>query len=255
MILYVITDKSAPEPRFYINLGVQIMEMFNFTEESQEPERSYYKTAFNPFFMDTVKGLDLSTDAGKKEFLENFLGGFVPAQLQDLYQYPSYFKYGIEGLYGTGNKTTCEIIRTFLLDYFFPRYWSCYLSSYSKSQNYEDIEEAYIEWFNKFAQTFSATSKKYLILMKALKEKENSLMEQLSSWSYGATKYNDTPQNSGYFYDDSHTSNITQTDTKTASDFETPIKRLKEISDNLEIFYNAWAQDFDKLFSRINQSL
>lgn len=248
MILYSYVDRACEEPRFYLTLGPSIMDgslgQFN-------------RTAFNPYLMETVKAFDLTQSTGRNSFLQ-YIGSFAPAEYREMYEDEGlpYFKYAIDVYPASADKRNeLSILRDFLLNYFFPKYWHSYLSVYANSDDQEALDAAFEQWFNYFAQVLSMTFKKYCILINALKTKEDKLMEQLSSWSYGQSRFNDTPQNSGRFDDDAHTTNLTETDTKAASDFETPIKRIKEIRDNLEDYYNAWALDFDKLFVRIPQSL
>lgn len=247
MIIYTYVDESLGESRYYLTLGPCVISEYE----------NWDKTAFNPYFMNTVRGFDLSIQSGRNSFLE-FLGDFAPEVYKGMYDYQGlpYFQYALDIYPASANKQKeLSIIREFVLDYFFPKYWNSYLNEYARSEKEEDLKEAYRRWFDKFAHVLCATFKKYFILISALQSKESSLLAQLESWSYAVNRFNDTPQDRGTFADDAHTTNIAENDTKAGSDFETPIKRIREIRDNLEVYYNAWAEDFDKLFIRIQESL
>ena len=152
-------------------------------------------------------------------------------------------------VYGvTDEAANRKILLEFLVQYLFPKYWFLYV--YPCGDSEEDSSKVYKAFFNRFAQLIVATWGKYVPIVKAFKEKEASLLARLGSESSVLTRFNDTPQNTGDFKDEAHTTTATQSTNETSSDYETPINRLKEIRDKFENVYNAWAQDFDILFTR-----
>lgn len=75
-----------------------------------------------------------------------------------------------------------------------------------------------------------------------------------TSSNRGTTRFNDTPQNGGYWEDDKHSSTITAVEGKNSNDVTvitdsgTTMERLKEIRDNLENLYDTWSNEFGKEF-------
>ena len=65
---------------------------------------------------------------------------------------------------------------------------------------------------------------------------------------YYSTASNDTPQNTGDFADDTHTSHITQTSGTSEVEVKTPIERLKEIQDGYSDVLARWSEEFNTLF-------
>lgn len=148
----------------------------------------------------------------------------------------------------TGEAANREILMEFLVRYLFPRYWSLYVYPCGDSES--DSARVYKSFFNRFAQLIIATWGKYVPIIKAFKEKEGQLLARLGSESTNLTRFNDTPQNTGDFKDEAHTTTATQSTNETSSDYETPINRLSEIREKFENVYNAWSQEFDILFTR-----
>ena len=246
--MYSPSTDYYTKPRYYIQLGAALMHFLGY----DVLESNYYLTPFNPFLMKGVKNYALDTAVGRENFVE-FMGLIAPPPLRELYG-DDPFKYAIDELYGS-DPAPLRIIRSFLLDYFFPKYWYSRLANYADDDKESALINAYMVWFNHFAEILSATAKKYLILISALQTKENALLDRLQSTTNGFSKFNDTPQGSGDFSGDTHATNVTNSTTTTSTDYDTPIKRLREIRDNLEVYYNAWASDFDKLFVRISEDL
>lgn len=147
-----------------------------------------------------------------------------------------------------GDAANRTILLEFLVQYLFPKYWFLYVYPCGDSES--DSAKVYKSFFNRFSQLIIATWGKYAPIVKAFKEKEGQLLARLGSESTSLTRFNDTPQNSGDFKDEAHTTTATQSANVTASDYETPINRLREIREKFENVYNAWARDFDILFTR-----
>lgn len=148
----------------------------------------------------------------------------------------------------TGEAENRKILLEFLVQYLFPKYWFLYVYPCGDSES--DSAKVYKSFFNRFSQLIIATWGKYAPIIKAFKEKEGNLLARLGSESTNLTRFNDTPQNTGDFKDEAHTTTATQSTNETSSDYETPINRLAEIREKFENVYNAWAQDFDILFTR-----
>ena len=80
------------------------------------------------------------------------------------------------------------------------------------------------------------------MLIQNLNNNKSKLLDDVKSSS--VARFNDTPQNSGDFSDDNHTSNITTT--TSSSNVGTMMQRLNEIEDNIKQLYIDWSNEFRK---------
>ena len=127
-------------------------------------------------------------------------------------------------------------------DYIWPRF-------YQEVVVYVDSDEDE-DFVKKFARTkvgqimswWQSSSEKYVLLIKNLTANKNKLLDDVKSSS--VARFNDTPQNSGDFSDDQHTSNITTT--TSSSNVGTMMQRLNEIEDNIKQLYIDWSDEFRK---------
>ena len=111
---------------------------------------------------------------------------------------------------------------------------------YQESVIYVDSNETE-EFLEKFARTkigqimswWMSSSDKYSLLIQNLNNNKSKLLDDVKSSSIA--RFNDTPQNSGDFSDDNHTSNITKTES--SSNVSTMMARLNEIEDNIKQLY------------------
>lgn len=71
------------------------------------------------------------------------------------------------------------------------------------------------------------------MLIQNLNNNKTKLLDDVKSSS--TSRFNDTPQNSGDFSDDQHTSNLTTT--ISSSNVGTMMQRLNEIEDNIKQLY------------------
>ena len=118
-------------------------------------------------------------------------------------------------------------------DYIWPRFYQEFVI-YTDS----DESESFVE---KFARTkvgqiiawWISSSEKYVMLIQNLEANKSKLLDDVKSSS--TSRFNDTPQNSGDFSDDQHTSNITKTES--SSNVGTMMQRLNEIEDNIKQLY------------------
>ena len=118
-------------------------------------------------------------------------------------------------------------------DYIWPRF-------YQEVVVYVDSDEDE-DFVKKFASTkvgqimswWQSSSEKYVLLIKNLTANKNKLLDDVKSSS--VARFNDTPQNSGDFSDDQHTSNTTTT--TSSSNVGTMMQRLNEIEDNIKQLY------------------
>lgn len=103
-------------------------------------------------------------------------------------------------------------------------------------------------WLIKFLTLLNQTAFRYKTLLGAYDSQKSKLLDKLSSSNTGLAKFNDTPQGSGDYADDTHTTNITKTSSETLTEIKTPIERLREIQDGFSDVLARWSEEFDNLF-------
>ena len=126
--------------------------------------------------------------------------------------------------------------------YIWPRFYQ-EVVVYTDSDESEDFLEKLCR--TKAGQIFAwwfSSSEKYSMLIQNLSNNKAKLLDDVKSSSIA--RFNDTPQNSGDFSDDQHTSNITTT--TNSSNVGTMMQRLNEIEDNIKQLYIDWSDEFRK---------
>ena len=127
-------------------------------------------------------------------------------------------------------------------EYIWPRF-------YQEAIIYTDLDENE-DFVEKFCKTkvgqifawFKASTEKYGLLIQNLTANKTKLLDDVKSASI--SRFNDTPQNSGDFSDDQHTSTVTKTEN--SSNVGTMMARLNEIEDNIKQLYIDWSNEFRK---------
>ena len=120
---------------------------------------------------------------------------------------------------------------------------------YQEAIIYVDSDESE-DFVEKFCRTkagqimswWQSSSEKYIMLIQNFENNKAKLLDDVKSSS--VARFNDTPQNSGDFSDDNHTSNITTT--TSSSNVGTMMQRLNEIEDNIKQLYLDWSDEFRK---------
>ena len=128
------------------------------------------------------------------------------------------------------------------VNYIWPRF-------YQEAIIYVDSDEDE-DFVKKFARTkvgqimawWKSSMEKYSLLIQNLEANKNKLLDDVKSTS--TSRFNDTPQNSGDFSDDQHTSTVTKTEN--SSNVGTMMARLNEIEDNIKQLYIDWSNEFRK---------
>lgn len=236
MILYTPGDRPAYCPRFYFNYGEMIFSqiMAGHSEPTDPTEATF--TPYNDYIQEAYTTTDADDETNFFKFLTPYALAVVPS-----WPVP---------IYGNANKTERKLLIEFLCHYLFPKYWESYLLPWGEEDTAAEKERVYKRFFDRFLEVLTSTFGKYIPIIKAYKAKEANLLARLGSQTENLTRFNDTPQEGGDYSDEQHTTTATTATTTTESDFETPINRLKEIRDNWENLYNAWALDFDILFTK-----
>lgn len=132
-----------------------------------------------------------------------------------------------QGTAETNESTEC------FQNYIWPRFYQEFVVYADLDEN-EDFVEKFAR--NKVGQIFAwwtASTEKYSLLIQNLEANKTKLLDDVKSASI--SRFNDTPQNSGDFSDDNHTSTITKTEN--SSNVGTMMQRLNEIEDNIKQLY------------------
>ena len=140
-----------------------------------------------------------------------------------------------------GTNEAAEAYQCFA-NYIWPRF-------YQEAIIYVDSDESE-DFVEKFARTkvgqifawWKSSMDKYVMLIQNLELNKAKLLDDVKSSSLA--RFNDTPQNSGDFSDDNHTSTITKTEN--SSNVGTMMQRLNEIEDNIKQLYLDWSDEFRK---------
>ena len=127
-------------------------------------------------------------------------------------------------------------------EYIWPRFYQ-EVVIYTDSDEDEDFVEKFAR--TKVGQIFAwwiSSVEKYSLLIQNLTANKSKLLDDVKSSSI--SRFNDTPQNSGDFSDDQHTSTVTKTEN--SSNVGTMMARLNEIEDNIKQLYIDWSNEFRK---------
>lgn len=140
-----------------------------------------------------------------------------------------------------GTNEAAEAYQCFA-NYIWPRF-------YQEAIIYVDSDEdmTFVDKFclTKIGQIFAwwkSSMDKYVMLIQNLELNKSKLLDDVKSSS--VARFNDTPQNSGDFSDDPHTSTITTTEN--SSNAGTMMQRLNEIEDRIKQLYLDWSDEFRK---------
>ena len=113
-----------------------------------------------------------------------------------------------------------------------------------QNKPYVTFEREWHIWFGKFLSIINRTQSKYIKLISLYEAEANNLMQDIKTLSIN--RYNDTPQNSGDYSDDLHTSTINKHETSTP--LVTKMARLEEIHRYWRDIYEEWAKEFRGIF-------
>lgn len=117
---------------------------------------------------------------------------------------------------------------------------------YTNSEDYPTDEA--INFIDKLLNLLYMTSPRYLKLLSIYAAADTTLLDPVEITSSGTTRFNDTPQDSGDFATDSHTTNITEDSRTTSNDLDTKMGRIREIESNYNNILLNWSNEFESLF-------
>lgn len=155
-------------------------------------------------------------------------------------------EFGLENLHiraqSTINTTLVDNVFAFMYGRFFN--WYCYQKELDINESEDLTSDDKHNWLVKLVRIFTNTYDRYARLYAYYQASETLLMNQIETSS--VNRINDTPQDTGLFDDDEHTTTIAQNISR--SDFNTPIERLDEIRKKLHDIIFDWSEEFEMLF-------
>lgn len=137
----------------------------------------------------------------------------------------------------------------FDLSFDFTKYWNYPLwerpsDDYSilswPDKEKEEYRIASSQWVIKFFNVMEQTYDRYALILKTYEDNKADLLNKVEA----ITRFNDTPQDSGEFADDSHTTHITTS----KNDYDTLMGRIEEIDRKYRDVMRDWAREFEPLF-------
>lgn len=157
-----------------------------------------------------------------------------------------------------------------LFNTLFNKYSDSYITSYvdtdlevkvhNVTKFSQNIWKIIIRLINKINNTYE----KYSKLLDLYKDEKDNLLkgitssytDETSGESEGTNRFNDTPQDSGDFSDDAHTSSLTQNSSSASSTIEhtaeddryTLMERLEKVQNAYLNVIEAWAREFNEFF-------
>ena len=138
-------------------------------------------------------------------------------------------------------KDTAESVNCFQL-YIWPRFYQEAIIYADLDKNEDFVEKFCRTKVGQIMAWWTASIEKYSLLIQNLTANKTKLLDDVKSASI--SRFNDTPQNSGDFSDDNHTSTVTKTEN--SSNVGTMMARLNEIEDNIKQLYIDWSNEFRK---------
>ena len=127
-----------------------------------------------------------------------------------------------------------------------------------------EINKKTMQFFTQFINVYNNTYDKYVSLLSNLANlknslisgKDNSFHSETDTTGNGLNRFNDTPQNSGTFDDDMHTTNLTETETSGNSETTGNnvnndlynVEKLELLNRKYQNVMLDWSNEFRRLF-------
>ena len=127
-------------------------------------------------------------------------------------------------------------------DYIWPRFYQEVIVYVDSDEDEDFLEKFCRTKVGQIMAWWQSSSEKYSMLIQNFENNKAKLLDDVKSSS--VARFNDTPQNSGDFSDDNHTSTVNKTEN--SSNVGTMMQRLNEIEDNIKQLYIDWSDEFRK---------
>ena len=140
-----------------------------------------------------------------------------------------------------GTNEAAEAYQCFA-NYIWPRFYQEAIIYVDSDEDTTFVDKFCTTMIGNIFSFWKSSSDKYVMLIQNLEANKSKLLDDVKSSS--TSRFNDTPQNSGDFSDDAHTSTVTKTEN--SSNVGTMMARLNEIEDNIKQLYIDWSNEFRK---------
>lgn len=117
----------------------------------------------------------------------------------------------------------------------------------------EDFYNAMFQTLNKLINVIDLTIPKYVPLLQQNEKYSTDPVAPIGSETTGRTRFNDTPQNDGYFNDETHATNVSESTSNTQVDSGSIMQRLDEMFKNFRSIILEWSNEFNNLFFKEEQ--
>lgn len=131
---------------------------------------------------------------------------------------------------------------TCFANYIWPRFYQEAIIYVDSDEDTTFVDKFCLTKIGNIFAWWKSSMDKYVMLIQNLEANKTKLLDDVKSASI--SRFNDTPQNSGDFSDDPHTSTITTTEN--SSNVGTMMQRLNEIEDKIKQLYLDWSDEFRK---------
>ena len=131
---------------------------------------------------------------------------------------------------------------TCFANYIWPRFYQEAIIYVDSDEDTTFVDKFCTTMIGNIFSFWQSSMDKYVMLIQNLENNKAKLLDDVKSSSI--SRFNDTPQNSGDFSDDQHTSTVTKTEN--SSNVGTMMARLNEIEDNIKQLYIDWSNEFRK---------
>lgn len=133
-------------------------------------------------------------------------------------------------------------IAVLMRDYIYPKFYDNAVSWY-----YEDENEKYdeiVKFIGLFVSWLNASAERYGKIITEYENRKTTLLDGVTNSSI--VRYNDTPQDEGYFSTDEHTTNVTTSETSTS--IGNDMEKIATLEAFIKDYYEQWSKEFAKKF-------
>lgn len=122
--------------------------------------------------------------------------------------------------------------------------------------NSQEVQKAFVNQIRKLLAKIDDSYPRYAKLLALYTANENNLMNKLESSvsAGGHSRFNDTPQSGGLYADDTHTTNVTESETSSTTTYDDKniMQRLDEVRNMYKNVMEDWISQFEEFFWEVD---
>ena len=111
------------------------------------------------------------------------------------------------------------------------------------------LHEAYL-FMNSVFNMANFTAPRFLMMLEIYKNQSTHLLDKVQTITSAIAKFNDTPQGSGDYSTDTHTTNLNKSEVESTTDVAPLMERIDQIQQSYDNLMLKWTNEFDRLFIR-----